>query len=119
MTKDGLQAGRKRFMVQTIRQAIQRCARRRGQRRRDGSMVTVHAAGTSKQRKLGYLGLGLMGALMTRRLLEAGYDVTVWNRSSGKAEALVEAGAKHAAKPQEVASAASIIFMCLTDAAAV
>src|SRR5713101_4815337 len=69
--------------------------------------------------KLGYLGLGMMGFPMTRRLVNAGYDVTVWNRSPGKAAALVEAGAKLAQHPHDVAATASIIFMCLTDAAAV
>ena len=69
--------------------------------------------------KLGYLGLGLMGIPMTRRLLNAGHDVTVWNRSPGKAAGLVEAGAKSAATPREVAASAGIIFMCLTDASAV
>ena len=69
--------------------------------------------------KLGYLGLGMMGFPMTRRLMNAGHDVTVWNRSSGKAAALVEAGAKLAPRPRDVAATASIIFMCLTDAAAV
>jgi 3-hydroxyisobutyrate dehydrogenase len=69
--------------------------------------------------KLGYLGLGLMGLPMTRRLLNAGYDVAVWNRSAGKAATLVEAGARPASSPREVASAASIIFMCVTDAHAV
>ena len=69
--------------------------------------------------KLGYLGLGMMGFPMSRRLIKAGHDVTVWNRSSAKAAALVEAGAKAAACPRDVASAAGIIFMCLTDAAAV
>jgi 3-hydroxyisobutyrate dehydrogenase len=76
----------------------------------------VQAAG---QETFGYLGLGLMGVPMTRRLLDAGYDVTVWNRSPGKATALVEVGAKAATAPHEVAAAASIIFMCLTDASAV
>ncbi|WP_445491591.1 NAD(P)-dependent oxidoreductase [Rhodopseudomonas sp. RCAM05734] len=72
-----------------------------------------------RQEKLGYLGLGLMGLPMTRRLLHAGHNVTVWNRSPGKAAALVEAGATAAAKPCDVAAAAEIIFMCLTDASAV
>ncbi len=82
-------------------------------------MASAHGADQPQAEKLGYLGLGMMGFPMTRRLLNAGYDVTVWNRSSGKAAALVEAGAKLAAKPQDVASTANIIFMCLTDAAAV
>jgi 3-hydroxyisobutyrate dehydrogenase len=76
-------------------------------------------AGGTKTEKLGYLGLGMMGFPMTRRLINAGYDVTVWNRSVGKAAALVEAGAKLAAQPCDLASGADTIFMCLTDAAAV
>lgn len=75
--------------------------------------------GGGKTEKLGYLGLGMMGFPMSRRLIKAGHDVTVWNRSAAKAVALVEAGAKAAACPRDVASAAGIIFMCLTDAAAV
>ena len=69
--------------------------------------------------KLGYLGLGLMGLPMTRRLLNATYDVTVWNRSAGKAATLVEAGARLAGSPRDLATAASIIFICVTDAHAV
>jgi len=72
-----------------------------------------------KADKLGYLGLGMMGLPMTRRLMNAGHDVTVWNRSSGKAAALAEAGAKLARSPREAAGTAGIVFMCLTDAAAV
>src|SRR3984957_17123066 len=73
----------------------------------------------TRTEKLGYLGLGMMGFPMSRRLVKAGHDVTVWNRSPGKAAALVEAGAKTAGQPRDVADAASVIFMCLTDAAAV
>lgn len=72
-----------------------------------------------KPEKLGYLGLGLMGLPMSRRLLGAGYDVAVWNRSAGKAAPLIEAGARLAGSPREVAATASIIFMCVTDAHAV
>ncbi len=75
--------------------------------------------GGGNSEKLGYLGLGMMGLPMSRRLIKAGHDVTLWNRSAAKAVALVEAGAKAAACPRDVASAAGIIFMCLTDAAAV
>jgi 3-hydroxyisobutyrate dehydrogenase len=75
--------------------------------------------GGGNTEKLGYLGLGMMGFPMSRRLIKAGHDVTVWNRSAAKAVALVEAGAKAAACPRDVASAAGIVFMCLTDAAAV
>src|SRR4029077_16829057 len=51
--------------------------------------------------------------------LGAGHEVAVWNRSAGKAQTLVEAGAQLAANPREVARSFFIIFMCVTDAAAV
>ena len=69
--------------------------------------------------KLGYLGLGMMGFPMSRRLVNAGHDVMVWNRSAGKAKPLVDAGAKLATSPREMADRCDIIFMCVTDAAAV
>jgi 3-hydroxyisobutyrate dehydrogenase len=69
--------------------------------------------------KLGYLGLGLMGTPMSRRLLKAGHQVTIWNRSQGKMAPLVEAGATAAATPRDVMTSSDIIFMCVTDAAAV
>lgn len=68
---------------------------------------------------LGYIGLGLMGLPMTRRLLAAGHKVSVWNRSQAKLAEAVQSGAQAAAGPAEVAASASIIFMCLTDAKAV
>jgi 3-hydroxyisobutyrate dehydrogenase len=61
----------------------------------------------------------MMGFPMSRRLINAGHEVAVWNRSVGKAKALVDAGARLAASPREVATSASIVFMCVTDAAAV
>jgi 3-hydroxyisobutyrate dehydrogenase len=82
-------------------------------------MTQVREADERQTERLGYLGLGLMGFPMTRRLLNAGYQVAVWNRSAGKAAALVEAGAQPAANPREMAMTATIIFMCVTDAAAV
>ena len=69
--------------------------------------------------RLGYLGLGLMGTPMSRRLLKAGYQVSVWNRSEGKIAPLVEAGAKRAATPGDVMANSDIVFMCVTDAVAV
>ena len=76
-------------------------------------------AGTQQAEKLGYLGLGMMGLPMASRLIHAGHDVTVWNRSAGKAAGLVAAGAKAASRPRDAAATAGIIFLCLTDAAAV
>jgi 3-hydroxyisobutyrate dehydrogenase len=85
----------------------------------ENGMAIAHGTDEGSTETLGYLGLGMMGFPMTQRLVAAGHDVTVWNRSSGKAAVLVEAGAKLASSSREVAANASIIFMCLTDAAAV
>src|SRR5690606_9251487 len=69
--------------------------------------------------KLGFCGLGLMGAAMVRRLLEAGHEVKVWNRSAGKAAALVAHGAQVAASPREAAEGVDGLLLCLFDAKAV
>ena len=68
---------------------------------------------------LGFIGLGLMGGAIARRLLGAGYPLVVWNRSPEKLAPVVGAGAKQAAGPSEVARAANIVFLCLTDDRAV
>jgi 3-hydroxyisobutyrate dehydrogenase-like beta-hydroxyacid dehydrogenase len=65
--------------------------------------------------KLGYIGIGLMGRPMTLRLLAAGHEVTVWNRSRAKLAPVVEKGARPAASPAAVARAADIVMMCVTD----
>jgi len=53
--------------------------------------------------KLCILGCGLMGSPMSRRLLAAGFSVTVWNRTRAKAQALQAAGARVADTPFEAA----------------
>jgi 3-hydroxyisobutyrate dehydrogenase len=82
-------------------------------------MAGVDEADGQQTEQLGYLGLGMMGFPMARRLVNAGHSVTVWNRSSGKAAMLIEAGAKLAGLPRDVGATANIVFMCLTDAGAV
>ena len=68
---------------------------------------------------LGFIGIGLMGAPMTIRLLDAGYEVHVWNRSKDKLAPVLEKGAKQAANVAAVAKAADIILLCVTDVNAV
>jgi 3-hydroxyisobutyrate dehydrogenase len=82
-------------------------------------MADASKANPKGVERLGYLGLGLMGTPMTRRLLKAGYQVTVWNRSEAKVTPLLEAGASRAAMPRDVLANSDIVFMCVTDANAV
>jgi 3-hydroxyisobutyrate dehydrogenase len=68
---------------------------------------------------LGFIGLGLMGLPMTLNLLKGGHPVTVWNRTREKILPALQAGAKEAASPAEVARAADIIHLCVFDGASV
>ncbi|QJQ98786.1 NAD(P)-dependent oxidoreductase [Halomonas sp. PGE1] len=69
--------------------------------------------------QLGFIGLGLMGDPMTRRLLEAGFDVTVWNRTPAKAESLGQAGARVAASVGELVASVEVVMLCLANTAVV
>ena len=68
---------------------------------------------------LGFAGIGLMGLPMCRRLLAAGYPLTVWNRNPAKCAPLVEAGARQVATPAELCQYADIVMLCLADTAVV
>ena len=70
-------------------------------------------------RQIAFLGTGLMGAPMTRRLLAAGFPVTVWNRDASKAEPLAAAGAQLANSPADAVDGADIVFTMLSDGSAV
>ena len=67
------------------------------------------------KRKIGFIGLGLMGRPMAANLLKAGHSLTVWNRTAARAQELVAAGAKLASTPREVAAASDILFTIVSD----
>lgn len=64
---------------------------------------------------LGFIGLGVMGGRLAKRLLDAGHDVTIYNRTKSKGDWLVEAGASWAGSPREVVEAADITFSMVTN----
>ncbi|MFP8967839.1 NAD(P)-dependent oxidoreductase [Pokkaliibacter sp. CJK22405] len=64
--------------------------------------------------KVAFVGLGVMGYPMAGHLLKAGHDVTVYNRTTSKAEAWVaEYGGQHALTPMEAAQGAEMVFCCV------
>ena len=67
--------------------------------------------------KIGFIGLGQMGAAMASNLVQAGHDVTVWNRSPDKTEPLVAAGATRAERPVDAAQGDGVMTMLADDAA--
>ncbi|MBS1889459.1 MAG: NAD(P)-dependent oxidoreductase [Actinobacteria bacterium] len=69
--------------------------------------------------KIGFIGLGVMGAPMARNLLAADLEVVAWNRSPEPLAELVEAGARPADGPASVAAAADVVITILSDDAAV
>jgi 3-hydroxyisobutyrate dehydrogenase-like beta-hydroxyacid dehydrogenase len=73
---------------------------------------------TPGNNKLGFVGIGYMGLPIARRLLEAGFKLTAYDRDGSKAEDLVRYGAAVAANVSELASGCDIVLSCLpTDEA--
>lgn len=68
---------------------------------------------------LGFAGIGLMGLPMSRRLLAAGYTLSLWNRSPDKCAPLQEAGAALVPVPAQLCERADVVMLCLADTAAV
>lgn len=64
---------------------------------------------------VGFIGLGIMGEPMAGHLLNAGYQMQVYNRTQSKADKLVAAGAKRAATPAEAAAGADIVITIVSD----
>jgi len=65
--------------------------------------------------KLGFAGLGIMGAPMARALLRAGHEVAVWSHTSAKAQQLAKEGATACDSPAELARRSECVFLCVGD----
>jgi len=68
--------------------------------------------------RIGFIGIGLMGQHMARRVLQGGYLLTIWNRTPDKAKPLLADGAGWADSPKAVAQAADAVITMVTDSAA-
>lgn len=65
--------------------------------------------------RVGFVGLGTMGSAMAANLARAGFPLTVWNRTAGRAEPLRELGAVEVGSPHQVGSASDVVVACLPD----
>jgi len=70
-------------------------------------------------KKIGLIGLGLMGRPMGMNLLKAGYPLTIWNRTPSRGDELVAAGAKLAKSAQEVAASSDFLLTMVSDPPAI
>lgn len=68
---------------------------------------------------IGFIGIGLMGRPISTRLVQAGYEVWVWNRSPAKVAPVVDAGANAASSIAELVAQADIVMTCLINTDAV
>jgi 2-hydroxy-3-oxopropionate reductase len=68
--------------------------------------------------RIGFIGLGVMGQVMSRRLMDAGYPLTVWNRTKDKGAPLIRDGAQWADSPKDLASVSDVVFTMVTDSSA-
>jgi 3-hydroxyisobutyrate dehydrogenase-like beta-hydroxyacid dehydrogenase len=69
--------------------------------------------------QVGFVGLGAMGELIVPRLMQAGHQVTGWNRTRAKAEPLIRQGMRWADAPRQVAEQSELVFSIVTDSKAV
>lgn len=65
--------------------------------------------------KIGFIGMGTMGAPMATRLVKAGYEVTVHNRTREREEPVAKAGASRAATPRDAANGADVVITIVSD----
>ncbi|HEU0236849.1 MAG TPA: NAD(P)-dependent oxidoreductase [Candidatus Limnocylindrales bacterium] len=79
-----------------------------------GAPRTMARMGEPRER-IGFVGLGTMGTAMAGHLAAAGYPLTVWNRTPGRAAALVDRGAMEASTPAELARASDAVVVCVSD----
>ena len=71
-----------------------------------------------KAQKIGWIGMGRMGFPMAERLLKAGYDVSIWNRTRAKAEPLAKSGGRIVDKPSDLAGV-DVLFAIVSTGPAV
>src|SRR3954468_22078637 len=75
----------------------------------------TNTGATMSDAKIGFLGLGTMGAAMAGNLARAGFTVTAWNRSPGRAPELDELGVIRADTAADVAQSTDVIVVCVSD----
>jgi 3-hydroxyisobutyrate dehydrogenase len=70
---------------------------------------------TEERMRIGFVGLGTMGAAMAGHLARAGHGLTVWNRTPGRAADLIALGATEAPTPADVGRASDVVVVCVSD----
>jgi 3-hydroxyisobutyrate dehydrogenase len=77
--------------------------------------IDYDRAMTESKQRVAFLGLGAMGTAMAANLARAGFQVTAWNRTPGRAPELADLGVETAANPAAAAADAEIVMICVSD----
>ncbi|XP_055754421.1 cytokine-like nuclear factor N-PAC isoform X5 [Salvelinus fontinalis] len=77
--------------------------------------TAINGSITPTDKRIGFLGLGLMGSGIVSNLLKMGHIVTVWNRTVEKCDLFIQEGARLGRTPAEVVSMCDITFSCVSD----
>ncbi|XP_059414390.1 cytokine-like nuclear factor N-PAC isoform X4 [Carassius carassius] len=77
--------------------------------------TAINGSITPTDKRIGFLGLGLMGSGVVSNLLKMGHVVTVWNRTEEKCDLFIQEGARLGRTPAEVVSLCDITFSCVSD----
>ncbi|XP_051995968.1 cytokine-like nuclear factor N-PAC isoform X5 [Xyrauchen texanus] len=77
--------------------------------------TAINGSITPTDKRIGFLGLGLMGSGVVCNLLKMGHVVTVWNRTAEKCDLFIQEGARLGRTPAEVVSMCDITFSCVSD----
>ncbi|XP_047215628.1 putative oxidoreductase GLYR1 isoform X2 [Girardinichthys multiradiatus] len=77
--------------------------------------TAINGSITPTDKRIGFLGLGLMGSGIVSNLLKMGHVVTVWNRTAEKCDLFIQEGARLGRTPAEVSSMCDITFSCVSD----
>jgi 3-hydroxyisobutyrate dehydrogenase-like beta-hydroxyacid dehydrogenase len=78
-------------------------------------MTESAGIGVGDRKRVGFVGLGHMGSAMARRLVDAGYDVTVWTRTAAHVDELAARGATRAESPEEAIAAGHLFSMLASE----
>jgi 2-hydroxy-3-oxopropionate reductase len=70
-------------------------------------------------KKVGFIGIGMMGNPMSKNLVTAGFDLTLWNRTASKMKEIIDQGAKTGSSPKDVAKKSQVIITMLTGSSEV
>jgi 3-hydroxyisobutyrate dehydrogenase-like beta-hydroxyacid dehydrogenase len=78
-------------------------------------MTESAGIGVGDRKRVGFVGLGHMGSAMARRLVDAGYDVTVWTRTAAHVDELAARGATRADSPEDAIAAGHLFSMLASE----